>query len=100
MKAYGSILGKYSILGTGVLGAYNIGKGIYKDGGYGYNAQLATAQTAGGFVGALALGKLGALGGAYLGPWGSLIGGIGGAVYGGFKGASVSTDVFNSFKNK
>ncbi len=101
LKAYGSILGKYSALGTGILGAYNIGTGFYKDGySFGYNTQLATAQTVGGIAGAYAFGKLGALGGAYFGPWGSLIGGIGGAAYGGIQGTSTSTDIFNFFKSK
>ncbi|MEZ4912399.1 MAG: hypothetical protein R2774_16235 [Saprospiraceae bacterium] len=96
MSRYGRVLGKYSNIGTGLLGIYNIGTGMVMDGGYGYNAQLATAQTAGGWLGAYYGGKLGALG-LYFGPLGSIVGGVGGAVIGGFAGTSICSNIYKYF---
>ena len=100
MLKYGSNLGTYSNIGTAILGVYNMYSGYNKDGGFGYNFQLAGVQTVGGFGGALAFGKIGAITGAYFGPWGSLILGAGGAIYGGIQGTNSSTNLFNYFNNK
>ena len=100
LSVYGSTLGRYSTIGTMGLGVYNMYSGFQMDGGMGYNFQLATTQTIGGWAGAFALGKAGAYLGSYFGPWGTLGGGILGGVIGGFGGTSLSTDMFNHYRKK
>ena len=82
-----------------------IGYGVYQDGGYGYNAQVATGGALGGIAGALAGAETGAAIGGAVGAFfggvgavpGAIIGGFIGGVTGGFYGGKAGEAVVNSY---
>ncbi len=99
MKFYGGILSKLSYIGTGLLGAYNMGSGYIKDGNsFGENFKLATVQTLGGATGAAIGAKTFAVMFSYLGPYGIVGGGIVGGIIGGIGGTKLSEYLYLSTK--
>jgi RHS repeat-associated protein len=104
MTRVGSNLGRWSIYGSVLLGAYNINEANIQDGrNFGYNTQVATAQTAGGIAGGWAGAKGGAAAGAAIGVWfwgagvvpGAIIGGLIGGVAGGWIGSEAARATVN-----
>ena len=104
MSRVGSNIGRGSIYGTLVLGAYKINEANVQDGrAFRYNTQVATAQTAGGIVGGSVGAKGGAAAGAAIGVWfwgggavpGAIIGGILGGVSGGYIGSEAAGAAVN-----
>ena len=104
MTRVGSNLGRWSIYGSVLLGAYNINEANIQDGrSFGYNTQVATAQTAGGIAGGWAGAKGGAAAGAAIGVWfwgagvvpGAIIGGLIGGVAGGWIGSEAARATVN-----
>ena len=98
----GDGIGKYvKPLGYGINLA-QVGVGMYKDGGYGDNAKIATGNAVGSMIGSEMGGVMGAELGATVGTLimpgigtlvGGIVGGIGGAVYGGIQGGNFGKDV-------
>lgn len=104
MTRVGSNIGRGSLYGSLVLGAYNINEANIEDGrSFGYNTQVTTAQTAGGIAGGWAGAKGGAAAGAAIGVWfggagavpGAIIGGIVGGVAGGWIGSEAAGAAVN-----
>ncbi|GEO22236.1 hypothetical protein CQA01_27700 [Cyclobacterium qasimii] len=104
MTRVGSNIGRGSLYGSLVLGAYNINEANIQDGrSFRYNTQMATAQTAGGIAGGWAGAKGGAAAGAAIGVWfwgagaipGAIIGGVFGGVAGGWIGSETAGAVVN-----
>ena len=99
LAKYGAKIGKYTGPVGKALSVVKVGIGVYEDGGtYGHNAQVATANVAGGMAGAAAgawaVGKIGAGIGSFVGPEGTaaglIIGGIVGGVVGGYFGGEIA----------
>jgi hypothetical protein len=106
MTKTGASLGRVGIAGGLILGAYNINNANIQDGRtFGYNTQLATAQTAGGIVGGWAGAKMGAAAGGAIGVGffgvgaapgaiiGGIIGGIGGSLIGSNSAGAVVNEI-------
>lgn len=84
---WGSRISKGSILVSTGLGAYNINQANIKDGRtFGYNTQVATAQTLGGIGGAMAGAEMGAAIGVWFGGVGAVPGAVIGGIIGGIAG--------------
>lgn len=70
-----------------------IGYGVYQDGGWGYNANVATGGAIGGTIGAWGGAKAGAAAGAVIGSFIPILGTGAGAVIGGIVGGIVGSQV-------
>ncbi len=92
---------------TVIAGGIEVGYGIYQDGGYGHNAQRATASAviggAAGYGGAALGAKTGAIIGTLICPGlgtaiGAAIGGIGVGALGSWGGSWIGTTVFDTLE--
>jgi len=99
---WGSRISKGTVIITLALAAYNINEANKLDNrSFGYNTQVATAQTLGGIGGAMAGAQIGGIIGIWFGGVGaipgSIIGGLVGGVLGGWGGSELGEASVNFF---
>jgi hypothetical protein len=91
---WGTRISRGSVGVSLLIGAYNVRQGYIEDSRtFGYNTQVATAQTIGGLGGAVAGAQIGAAVGVWFGGVGAIpgavIGGVAGGVLGGWGGSEL-----------
>jgi len=80
-------------------GAGQVGYEMYQDNwNYGYNAQLATSEVAGGTIGGIGGAIIGAKIGVWFWGWGAIPGGIIGGIIGGWGGSEAGGATYRQIK--